>query len=186
MDLRHRTIPRVEDSLLVLIDCQERLFPVIQNHQELAGRLQTLLAGAGLLEVPVLITEQYKKGLGSTVPAVRAAATAASTIEKLTFSCFGDETFLAQFHGHERGTLVLCGIETHICVLQTALDALAEGYQVQIVADAVGSRSTDNRLSALERLRDAGAVITCVESLLFEWMVRCDHPKFKEIQRLVK
>jgi nicotinamidase-related amidase len=93
---------------------------------------------------------------------------------------------MAKFQELERGTLIVAGIEAHICVLQTALDALAEGYQVHVVADAVGSRDEANKRLALKRLAKAGAVITCVESVLFEWMIRCDVSEFKDIQRLVK
>jgi hypothetical protein len=186
MEQRHRTLADREESMVLLVDCQERLFPVITGSETLELRQQILLKGAVTLGIPVLVTEQYKKDLGATRTKLLEAAPKAPVLEKLTFSCFGDPPFMAKFQELERGTLIVAGIEAHICVLQTALDALAEGYQVHVVADAVGSRDEANKRLALKRLAKAGAVITCVESVLFEWMIRCDVSEFKDIQRLVK
>lgn len=186
MDTRHPTVARAVDSALVVIDCQERLWKVIAGADALARQIAVLLRGARILEVPVVVTEQYPKGLGSTVADVKEAAGDSPVLEKMTFSCAGDDGFQSCLRDLERATIVVCGIEAHICVLQTALDLLADGYSVQVVADGVGTRDPSNREVALRRLEQAGAVITCVESVLFEWMERCDAATFKEVQGLLK
>ncbi|MAB90206.1 MAG: hydrolase [Planctomycetes bacterium] len=186
MDTRHPTIARAGDSALVVIDCQERLWRVISGAEVLERQLAILMRGARILQVPVVVTEQYPKGLGPTVQSLKDAAGDAPVLEKMTFSCAGDDGFQSRIRELERGTVVVCGIEAHICVLQTALDLLADGYAVQVVADGIGTRAPSNRDVALRRLEQAGAVITCVESLLFEWMERCDAAAFKEIQGLLK
>jgi nicotinamidase-related amidase len=186
MDTRHPTVARAGDSALVVIDCQERLWKVITDAEALERQLAILVRGARILQVPVIVTEQYPKGLGPTVQGLKDAAGDAPVLEKMTFSCAGDDGFQSRLRGLERATIVVCGVEAHICVMQTALDLLADGYAVQVVADGVGTRAPANRDIALGRLEQAGAVITCVESLLFEWMERCDVAAFKQIQGLLK
>jgi len=186
MNTRHPSVARVDEDLLVVIDCQERLWKVIADAPALEKQLAILARGAGVLEVPTLVTEQYVKGLGPTIPGLRDAVGGAEVIEKMTFSCGGQPEFDQKVRDHERARVIVCGIEAHICVLQTALDLLADGYQVHVVADAVGTRAPGNREVALRRLENAGAIITCVESVLFEWMERCDVDAFKQIQGLLK
>lgn len=159
---------------------------VVHDADGLETRLAALLTAARRLEVPVIVTEQYRKGLGSTSERLRLAAGEVEAVEKMTFSCFGEPAFVERVEALDRGTVVVAGIEAHVCVMQTALDALALGYQVQIPADGIGSRSDANRLLALSRLDRAGAVATCIESLLFEWLERCDDPAFKDVQGLIK
>ncbi|MAG58783.1 MAG: hydrolase [Planctomycetes bacterium] len=186
MDTRHPTIARRDESLLVVVDCQERLWKAIDGADALEKKLGILIRGARILSVPVVVTEQYPKGLGPTIASLRDAVGDSPVLEKSTFSCLGDETFASRLRESDRGQVVVCGIESHVCVQQTGLDALADGYQVQVVADAVGSRDGSNKSIALRRLEQAGAVVTNVESVLFDWMERCDVPTFKEVQGLLK
>lgn len=186
MDTRHPTVARKGESLLLVIDCQERLWKVIQDRVDLERQIGILVRGAQILSVPCIVTEQYPKGLGPTIPGLAEAANGAEVMEKSTFSCLGDTAFLERLRESDAGTVIVSGIEAHICVQQTALDALADGYQVQVVADGVGTRSAGNKGIALRRLEQAGAVITCVESVLFDWMERCDTDAFKEVQGLLK
>ena len=185
-DTRHPSIARRDDSVLLVVDCQERLWPVIDGSDAVARQVAILARGARILGVPVVVTEQYPKGLGHTVPTVMEAVADSPVLEKSTFSCAGDAAFAEHLRSYERGTVVVTGVETHICVQQTALDLLADGYRVQIAADGVGSRDPGNKATALRRLERADAVMTCAESVLFEWMERCDVPMFKEIQGLLK
>jgi nicotinamidase-related amidase len=186
MDTRHPSIARASDSLLVIVDCQERLWKVIHEAGDLVAPIAALALGAARLGVPVVVTEQYPKGLGPTVAEISKAAAGASVLEKTTFSCFGCQPLREVLRGTERGTLVVCGIEGHVCVQQSVLDGLAEGYQVQVVVDAVGSRNPIHRDVALRRLERAGAVLTTSESVLFDWLERCDHEAFKDIQGLIR
>ncbi len=185
-DERHPTIARAGKSLLVLIDCQERLWKVIAGKDALEARMKILLRGAALIGVPVVVTEQNPGGLGPTIPSLRDACPDARVLAKQTFSCCGDPGFREALRATDREQIVLAGIEAHICVLQTALDALALGYDVHIVSDAAGTRLPHNLEPGLRRAERAGAVITTVESVLFEWMERCDAPVFRDVVQLLK
>jgi nicotinamidase-related amidase len=175
-----------DDSILVLVDCQERLWKVIHERGDLEARLGILLAGARALHIPIVVTEQYPKGLGATIPALARAVGGAPVIEKLSFSCWGEPAFEDKIEELDRGTLVLAGIETHICVTQTALDGLADGYQVHLVADGCGTRVPANHEIGLRRVEAAGGIVTAMESVLFEWLERSDHAAFREISRLLR
>jgi nicotinamidase-related amidase len=131
-------------------------------------------------------TEQYPKGLGPTVPELRAALEPAAPVEKLTFDCCGEPTFAPALDAAGRPAVIVCGMETHICVLQTVLGLLARGATVHVAADAVCSRDPENARVALELMRDAGAVVTCTETVLFQLLERAGTPEFKAIQQLVK
>src|SRR4029079_14639057 len=133
-----------------------------------------------------IVSEQFPKGLGRTVPAVAAAAQGAAVIEKTTFSCGAEPAILDAIRGLDRGTVELAGVEAHICVLQTALDLLARGFAVHVAADATGTRLEQNLRIGHDRAARAGAVITSVESIFFEWTGRSDIPEFKQVQALLK
>lgn len=182
----HPDLARLEESVLLLIDCQERLWKVIHDGPALEQRLEKLLRGARALGVPVLVTEQNPAGLGVTLPTLVAAAGECPRIAKTSFSCGGEPAFNEALRATERSTVVLVGVEAHICVVQTALDLLARGFRVQVVAECTGSRVPTNREAGLQRMRDAGAVITVTESLLFEWMGSTEHPAFRTIRDLIK
>ena len=175
-----------EDSLLLVIDVQERLIPVIEQNDVIVQNTCRLLEGANLLKIPVFFTEQYPKGLGPTIPAIaERLPTERKYSAKKTFSCCGQPEFLAELVASDRSQIVLCGVETHVCVLQTALDLLVIGKNVAIATNAVGSRSAFDYEIALRRLEQAGAVLCTTEMILFEWCKTAEHTAFKEISRLV-
>ena len=171
---------------VVLIDVQEKLFPVMSNYVELESRLLTLINGLSLLEVSPIITEQYPEKLGGTITSLSSLLNNTSNYSKRSFSCFGDHSFETEVLSSVKKKLVLCGIETHVCVLQTALDALELGLDVVVVTDAVSSRNELDKEIALKRMEQSGVQFTTVESLLFELMQTSEHEKFKDLSRLIK
>jgi nicotinamidase-related amidase len=136
--------------------------------------------------VPILVSEQNPRGLGPTVASVRSLADDREVVEKMHFSCLGDDGFARRWRDLDRPQTVVAGIEAHVCVLQTALDLLAAGSRVFVVADATSSRSPDNHRAALERLRADGAEIVSTEMVVFEWLVRAGTPEFRELSALIK
>jgi nicotinamidase-related amidase len=182
-------VPRLapENTLLLVIDMQERLQPLIADDARVRRQAAALAEGARLLDVPVFVTEQYPKGLGHTVPELRSAVDAAGgVLEKTAFSCAADESIAARIRAAGRPNVVLAGIEAHICVLQTALDLLGAGYSVFVAEDAVGSRTPENKESGLARIRRHGGEPANVEMVLFELMGTKEHPQFKAVQALIK
>lgn len=177
---------KAENSIFVQVDIQEKLFPHIQNNEELEKNLQILIKGLKLHEVPIIVNEQYKKGIGETIPSLHELTKDYPHFEKTTFSCCGNEDGLQAIKNSGRDTVILAGIETHVCVLQTAIDLLEEGFRVVLVTDCVNSRKQSDKHMAIERLVQAGVVPTTYESLLFEITVNAKHPVFKEISKLVK
>ena len=186
MDERHPALARREESILLVVDVQERLWPVIDAREAVGANLHRLLEGARILEVPVVLSEQYPKGLGPTIAAVRDKAPGATVVAKTAFSCGGEPAIVEGLRRHDRDTLVVAGIEAHVCVLQTALDFLARGYRVHVVADAVSSRAAANRAIALDRMARAGVQVSCTESVLFEWMAEAGSDAFRRVQALLK
>jgi nicotinamidase-related amidase len=178
---------RAEASLLLVIDVQDRLWPHIANRDQVRDRCAILMKGAQLIGVPMVVSEQYPKGLGPTIAALREAQPPAAPLcSKTAFGCLGDAGLAKTIEDSGRRELIVCGIETHVCVLQTTLEALSRGYRAGVAADAVGSRHEDNRLLAIARMREAGAVILSSEMILFEWMRDAAHPAFRAISALVK
>ena len=175
-----------ENALLMVIDFQERLMPSIFNYDQLGSKIETFIKGCHLLDVPIIVTQQYTKGLGETLPYLQDALGEFEQIEKITFSCYETPAFVSKLEESGRKTVIVTGIETHICVQQTVLHLLENGYTVYVVADCTGSRSEVDRIYAEQRMRQAGAVITTSESVLFDFLKRADHPKRKEISNLIK
>lgn len=182
---RHETILRARDTLLIVIDYQERLVNVMERAAQVTGEITRLVKAMKMLGVPVLVTEQYKKGLGPTVAAVSEWIDEASVIEKMTFSCCGKEDFWNRLKQDHRPQIIVTGIETHVCVLQTVLDLLANGYQAHVPVGATCSRSDANRDNALSRMERAGAILTNFESVLFELLIEAGTDSFKEIRKLI-
>lgn len=175
-------------SLLVVIDVQERLCAAM-NPEVLAQLVRNtgiLLDSAQELSVPVIFTEQYVKGLGPTLPELKGKAPAAACHEKLSFSCCGNQDFVRQIRESGRTQIVICGMETHVCVLQTVIDLLDGGLNVNLVSDAVMSRSNDNRQTAIDAMTQAGAVPTSTESVVFQWLKVAGTDAFKKVSKLVK
>lgn len=176
---------RAARSVLCVVDVQERLLPAIAGGAAVVENARRLMAGAARLGVPVLVSEQYPKGLGPTVAALKSAADAAP-VEKNSFSCMAEPAWAAAFGALGRDQAVICGIEAHICVLQTAIELKEKGCAVFVVADAVSSREFANRDAALARLERAGVERVTTEMVLFEWLERAGAAAFKDIAALVK
>ncbi|WEW98060.1 hydrolase [Pseudomonas nitroreducens] len=169
-------------STLLIIDIQERLFPAIHANAAVLEHSAWLLAIARRLGVPVLATEQYPKGLGPTLPALRDELDEGELLEKVAFSAVNDPGLL-QMPGGDRRQFVVCGTEAHVCVLQTVLGLLAEDREVFVVEEALGSRRPQDKALALERMRQAGAVVVSREMVAFEWLERAGTEVFREISR---
>jgi nicotinamidase-related amidase len=172
------------DTGLLVIDVQEKLMPKIPNGDALVRNLAFLIDGAKLLGVPVQATEQYPKGLGPTLPEL--AQRLPDRPDKLAFSCCAIPAVVDGFRRAARPKVVLAGIEAHVCVLQTALDLLAQDFRVYLPTDAVASRFPLDHDMALRRLERAGAILTTTETVVFEWTGGAQHPRFKEVSRLVQ
>jgi nicotinamidase-related amidase len=170
-------------TALVVVDIQQAFAKAVPNFEDVADAAATLIQGAAAVEIPILITEQYPQGLGETVGSVAGHLPEGVTpIEKVRFSAAEAEGF--DLAGRDQ--VLLCGIETHVCVAQTALDLLSRDVEVHVVLDAVGSRTEENLELGLGRMEAAGAVLTSIETALFELLGGSDHPAFKEVQKLVK
>jgi nicotinamidase-related amidase len=177
-----------EQCTLVVIDIQEKLLPPIFHKEQLVENAQLLIRAAGILKIPTLLSTQYAKGLGGTVPAIASLLAGTPATDKTMFSCFGSDVFcslLKRLPG-QRNTLLLCGMESHICVAQTALAALREGYLVHVASDAVSSRTEWNWKIGLERMRAAGAVISSTEMMIYELMRSSSSAAFKEMLPYLK
>lgn len=172
-------------SALLVVDIQEKFAPHICGWEGVLDRSVRMVLGARELGIPVLVTEQYPKGLGHTVSAIAEALPEGTPVfEKTSFSCLGAVGLAERLEGRE--SLFVVGIETHVCVLQTVLEALESSLRVHVVRDAVGSRDPANRVAALERMASAGAVVTTSEMALFELLRDAAASEFRAVQRLVK
>lgn len=172
-----------DQSCLLLIDVQEKLTPHVQNPAHLIERCQWLMQLAKEINVPLLISEQYPKGLSTTVAALRALITDEKIIEKVHFSCFRAPAFKERLQAVNRKQLVLIGIETHVCVLQTALDLQAANYEVFVVVDAVSSRNEIDYKYGLKRMKQAGIQLVTAEMVFFEWVEKAGTAEFKALSK---
>jgi nicotinamidase-related amidase len=180
----HATQLSDADTALLVIDVQEKLVPLICDADALVRNIAFLLDAARLLNLPIQCTEQYPRGLGPTVPPL--ADKLPQRPDKVAFSCCAVSSIVETLHREARPKVVLCGIETHVCVLHTALDLLALDFRVYVAADAVSSRSRLDHDIALRRLEQAGAILTTSEMCVFEWIGGASHPQFKAVSRLVQ
>jgi len=178
-----RRLLESDQCALIVVDIQEKLLPPIFQKEQLVRNSQLLIHAASVLKIPAVVTTQYSRGLGKTVPEIASLLPDIEAIDKDRFSCFGSDTFctlLKRLPGN-RNTLLLCGMESHICVMQTTLAALREGYIVHVASDAVSSRTEWNWKVGLERMRVAGAVISSTEMMIYELMRSSSSPAFKEM-----
>ena len=186
-DVAQRLI-QPDQCALVVVDVQQKLLPPIFNKEQLVRNSQLLVRLAKILSIPILLTTQYSQGLGKTVPELASLLDGTEAIDKLEFSCFGSTMFrdaLKRLPGN-RNTVLLCGMEAHICVTQTALGALNEGYIVHVASDAIGSRAEWNWKIGLDRMGRAGAVISSTEMMMYE-LLRCSGTQqFKELLPYLK
>ena len=175
-----------DKSLLLIVDIQERLVPAMNGAPEMLDRAAILMRAAAMMNVPVLVSEQYPKGLGPTVPEIAGLAPEGAIRDKLHFSCAHDPDLRAAIHDMGRPHIVIAGIEAHVCVLQTALGLLAQRMKVAVAADAVASRQDADKERALARMAAAGVSIVTTEMAVFEWLHTAGDPNFKQVTALVK
>lgn len=175
-----------EDTAALVIDFQEKLVPAIADHDEIVAKSATLIKGLRELGVPMAVTQQYTKGLGETIPAIGEALGDFTPMEKTSFSALGCEAFADWVKAQGKKTILVCGVEAHICVLQSIIDLLREGYRVFIVADCVGSRMVYNKEYAIQRAVQEGAFVTTCEGALYEMVQGAGTPHFKAISKLTK
>jgi nicotinamidase-related amidase len=169
-----------------MVDVQEKLFPFIENKEEVLENIKLLLKFANIMKIPLLVTEHYPKGLGRTIEEVRSLVPDFKPIVKTTFSCCGNDEFLSALGKQDSKQLVVFGIESHICIAQTALDAKAMGYGVHVVTDAISSRTDTNKGIGAEKMRQFGVIMTSTETVLYEIMESKDIEEFKEVLPLLK
>ena len=176
----------VEDALFCLVDVQERLYPHVTNKDEIEKNLITLVKGLKVLSVPFIVNEQYKKGIGETIPSLRELVDEYPHFEKTTFSCYKNEETIDAINEMNKKVVIVAGIETHVCVLQTCIDLLEGGFEVVLVTDCCTSRKQNDTDVAIARLTQASEKTKNYESLLFELTLNAKNPCFKEISSLVK
>jgi nicotinamidase-related amidase len=177
---------QADSAVLLIIDVQEKLFRVMHQKEELAGNLQKLIKGIAVLEIPVLVTEQYPQGLGPTIPEISQLLPECRPFPKISFSCYGDDSFLQEFKKLGRKQVLISGIESHICVYQTAADLISAGYEVYAVVDAISSRTEQNRDIGLKMMTQLGVKLTGTEAVLFEFLKAAKGEKFKAISQIVR
>ena len=175
-----------DKSCLLVIDIQAKLNPVMFDPERAPAGAAKLMLGADILNVPTIVTEQYSKGVGSTVDDLQDFMPEGSPMEKNTFSCMLDDGFAARFKALNKTQAVVSGIEAHICVMQTSLQLLEHGVEVFVVEDATASRTPENHRAGLERVRHAGGTVVSTEMVLFEWLKRSGTPEFKQISQMIK
>ncbi|MBR0173116.1 MAG: hydrolase [Lachnospiraceae bacterium] len=175
-----------ENTLLLVIDFQEKLMPAIARHEEILERSVMLIRGVRILDVPVMLTQQYTKGLGASLPEIYDAAGSRDYYEKRDFSCCGVEELMTALKESGRKQIIVIGAEAHVCVLQTCLDLIDAGYQVMLAVDCIGSRKEADKNVGIQRATMEGVLVTTAESVLFELTKSAAHPSFREISALVK
>jgi nicotinamidase-related amidase len=174
------------DTIGLVIDMQERLYPHIHGHEQLTKNTEILIEGLKALGIKIIGTEQYTKGLGFTIAPLKSLLTDITFIEKQAFSCCDEPRFFESLNLTGARNVVIAGIEAHVCVMQTAIDLIANGYVPIIVEDCISSRRPNDKQIALERMHSEGAVITTVESILFELLRYSGTETFKKIAKLIK
>jgi nicotinamidase-related amidase len=185
--MKHDKILNNNNNVLVVIDIQEAFRNVIDDFEKIAQRTALAVVGFQALELPILITEQYPKGLGHTAAEIlEKLHDNFQIIEKSTFSSFGQPNFVKELEKTKAKQIFVCGLETHICVNQTVLDLLANDFKVHLLTDCIASRSADDKKVGIKKMTTNGAIISSLEMALFELLVDSKHQKFKEIQRLIK
>ena len=176
----------IENTLLLVIDVQDRMMAAIRNREELESGIATLVRSCRILGLPIMTMQQYTKGLGDSVALIKDALGEFEPVEKISFSCYGADEFVSKLTGHNRKNVLVSGVEAHVCVQQTVLDLLANGYSAYLIADCIGSRKAADLEYAEKRMQQAGAIVTTMESALFEMVKTADHPLRKDITGLIK
>lgn len=188
-DARHPYILGRENTILVVVDMQEPFLRGIHDRERLIGNVRLLIQAAAKLNVPILTTVQYAERMGPLVPEIEHAvpdAAACVPVDKMCFSCAGSPAFQMALAERNRRQILLCGVETHICVSQTALDLVSQGYQIHVAADAVSARSLEKHKLGMERMRDSAVLPCAAEAAVYELLREAGTPEFKAILQLVK
>jgi nicotinamidase-related amidase len=176
----------IQQCCLTVVDVQGKLAQLMHGREALFKNVQILVQAAKILDIPILWCQQCPDALGSTIPEIAQLLEENEPINKSAFSCCGEEQFNTKLKELERKQILLCGIETHVCIYQTAVDLLRQDLHVEVIADAVSSRALENKQIALSRLATEGANISCTEMALFELLKTAEHPKFRQIAKLIK
>lgn len=177
---------KTENALTLVIDMQEKLTPAMAEKEKLVRNICKLMEGMQVLGIPLILTEQYPKGLGPTIPEISRLAGQAQPISKTSFSCLGSSKFRNELKKFGRKQVIVCGIESHVCIYQTAKDLVSSGYEAFIATDAISSRTLENKFTGLNLMGRGGAVLTSVEAVLFELLETAENKNFKAISRIVK
>ncbi len=175
-----------ENTIAIVVDIQERLFPYIHENQKLLKNSITLAKGLQTLKIPIIVTEQYKKGLGQTMPELEEIVKNEKHFEKIYFSCYDDESVAKYIDDSNCKTVILFGMEAHICLLQTAIDLKTKGYTPVVIEDCISSRTVQNKQIAINRMIAEGVVVSSYESILFELIRKAKGDEFKIISKLIK
>jgi len=176
----------IQQCCLTVVDVQGKLAQLMHGRETLFKNIQILARAAKILEIPILWCQQCPDALGPTVPEIAQYLADIEPINKSAFSCCGEEQFNKKLKKLARNQILLCGIETHVCIYQTAVDLLRQDFHVEVIADAVSSRALENKQIALNRLSAEGAKISCTETVLFELLKTTEHPEFRQIAKLIK
>ena len=175
-----------DNTVLLIVDIQSKLAHLMHEKEILYENVSKTIRGAQILDIPILLTEQYPEGLGPTIPEVAGLFADPEPISKISFSCCGEDRFMQALNALHPENILVAGIETHVCVYQTAAELVEKGYNVEVVSDAVSSRTAENAELGCEKIVGAGAELTSVEMVLFELLGDSKHPAFKDILKLVK
>lgn len=186
MTKKHPNIANKTGSVLIIIDVQEKLIPKIYKKEEVIENIKRLIKFCETLNIPIILTEQYPEGLGNTIPEIKETLSIFKPIKKVTFSCFDSNEFTSEIKKLKTSTIIITGIETHICVNQTALDALMNNFKVFVISDAVSSRSEQNWRMGLEKMQNSGVNISSAEMLMYEILEKAGTPDFKKVLPLLK
>jgi len=181
----HKKLLKKEKTALLVIDLQEKLLPYVWRRDFVVENLGKMIGTARILDMPVIVTEHYPRGLGATVPEIRELFEDFRPMEKIIFGALDQPEVLAAVESLEVENLLVTGIETHICIAQTALQALREGYRVHVISDAVSSRTEENWKVGIERIRDAGCTVSSTEMAIYELLHRAGTPEFKQVLELI-
>lgn len=175
-----------KEAALIIVDVQEKLFPLVYERNKVLDNIRKLIRFAKIINMPIVLTEQYPRGLGLTIPEIKEIIPEIQPIEKVEFSCFGSEKFRSLLNDLNVKTLIITGIETHICVAQTSIEGLNNGYKSCVIVDATSSRNPEDKSVALERMKQSGVIIASTEMIIYELLGTAGTQEFREVLKLIK
>lgn len=184
--IRHSTILKKSETCLLIVDIQKKLNTVMKYRERVIENTVKLVKGFNIFNLPIFVTEQFREGLGPTEPEILEYLNEKDIIDKMTFSCCFSSELIEQLKEKNIKQILLCGVETHVCVQQTALDLIANGFEVHLINDAISSRKKNDHKTSIQRMSHAGVIVTTTESALFELLERADSPEFRNILKVIK